>query len=76
MRTTVEIDEDVMEAAIELAWLKNQSVGKSLSEFARRGMAFESNPKVELVRGIPVLMHGPGAIPVTSELVRRLLEQE
>lgn len=75
MRTTLEIDDDVMHAAKEIARIKNQGVGRAISDLARRGLVPES-PKVEIKNGIPVWVHAPGAIPVTSEMVRNLAEEE
>jgi hypothetical protein len=76
MRTTLEIDDDVMQAARELARLKNQPVGRVISDLTRRGLVPQNLPSVQLERGIPVWMHGPGAVPVTNELVRSLAEDE
>ena len=76
MRTTLEIDDDVIQAARELARLKNQSVGRAISDLARRGLVPQNLPSVQLEHGIPVWKHGPGAIPVTNELVRSLAEDE
>lgn len=39
MRTTLEIDDDVMRAAREMARLKNQGIGRMISDLARRGLA-------------------------------------
>lgn len=76
MRTTLEIEDDVMEAVKQLARMKNQGLGRALSDLARRGLLADSSPIVEIQDGIPVWMHRPGAIPVTSELVRNLADEE
>jgi hypothetical protein len=76
MRTTLEIDDDVMLAAREMARLKNQGIGRAISDLARRGLAPEACPVVELQDGIPVWKHGPGAVTVTSEMVRNLADEE
>jgi hypothetical protein len=76
MRTTLEIDDDVMEAAKQVARLKDQGLGKTISELARRGLVPESMPSVEMQGGIPVWIHQPGAIPITSEMVRNLADDE
>lgn len=76
MRTTLEIDDDVIRAARQIARLKNVGLGKALSELARRGLMPESAPRVETENGIPVWKHAPGAIQVTNEMVRRLSEEE
>ena len=76
MRTTLEIDDDVMEVVKEMAKLKSQAIGRALSEYARRGISIDLAPVVEDHGGIPVWVHKPGAIPVTSELVRNLADEE
>jgi hypothetical protein len=76
MRTTLEIDNDVLIAAKELARLKNQGVGRAISDLARRGLVPQTQPDIEIQAGIPVWVHGSGAIPVTSELVRSLADDE
>lgn len=76
MRTTLEIDDDVIQHARELARLKNHGVGKAISELARRGLKLDDEPKLAFEHGIPVWQHAPGAVPVTSELVRNLSDDE
>jgi hypothetical protein len=76
MRTTLEIDDDVMLMAKEIARLRNERLGHVISELARRGLAPETSPVVEIQNGIPVWIHGPGAISVTSEMVRNFAEDE
>jgi hypothetical protein len=76
MRTTLEIDDDVIQAAKELARLKNQGLGRAISELARRGLMPETAPVVEFCDGIPVWKHGPGAVTVTSDMVRNLADEE
>ena len=75
MRTTLEIDDDVMLAAKDVARLKNQGLGRTLSELARRGLQPDVAPVLEVRDGIPVWIHGPGAIVVTSGLVRNLADE-
>ena len=74
MRTTLDID-DVMQAAKEIARLKNQGIGRALSDLARRGLTPEVSA-VELIDGIPIWTHAPGAITITSDMVRNLLDDE
>lgn len=77
MRTTLDIDDDVLKAAKELAQRKGRSAGKVLSDLARRGLAAPAREqkKHSAVRaGIPVLP-SRGEI-VTLEHVQRLREEE
>lgn len=76
MRTTLEIDDDVLDEARVLASRKGQGLGRTLSELARRGLVPEESSRMEVRDGIPVWVHGPGAIPVTNALVRSLLDTD
>lgn len=76
MRTTLEIDDDVFQAAKEIARLRSQGIGRTVSELARRGLNREPAPAIRRERGIPVWQHGPDAVVVTSEMVRNLAELE
>lgn len=76
MRTTLEIDDDVVMAARQLARIRNEKLGQTISDLARRGLLPESVPVIEMRDGIPVFMHPPGAVTVTSEMVRNLADEE
>ena len=69
MRTTVDLDENTLGAAKDLARLRGQTLGQALSDLVRSGLR---NPTVR--NGVPLLMPKPGARPIPSELVRELLE--
>ena len=60
----------------DLARLRDESIGRTLSSLARRALAPEQAPEVRIEDGIPVWIAGPAAIPVTSQFVRSLLEEE
>jgi len=71
MRTTVDIDEDVLQAARELATSRKSSVGRVLSDLARQ--ALRPARKGEGVRnGVPMLPSRPGEGIVTMDAVNRL----
>ena len=73
MRTTVDLDPEVLEAARSLARSQGRSLGRVLSDLARRGLA----PRNEgSRRGFPVFRVSPDAPPLTSEMVRRALDDE
>ena len=44
MRTTLDIDVDVLQAAKELAVLKKSTAGKVLSDLAKRGLKQPARP--------------------------------
>lgn len=74
MRTTVDLDEDILQVAKHLAQEQEQSLGRVLSDIVRRALEPERiNPQ----RGaIPILPRKAGAQPVTSQAVKELLEKE
>lgn len=77
MRTTLDIDDDVLQAAKELAEREGRTAGRVISELARRGLASpapKSKDGPTLRGGVPVLP-SRGEI-VTLEKVRRLMDQE
>ena len=77
MRTTLDIDDDVLQAAKELARAEKKTAGQVLSEAARKGFVSGQKRSIgvegTVVDGIPVIP-SRGAV-VTKELVDRLIEQ-
>lgn len=67
-RTTLSIDDDVLEAARKLAVRERRTVGEVNSELARRGLAGRRAVR----NGMPLLQRRSRGIGVTSALVRRL----
>ena len=61
MRTTLDIDEDVLQAAKELASARGTTAGRVLSELARRGLTPEKAAKVR--NGVPLLPGRPPGSP-------------
>lgn len=75
MRTTVDLDEDVLRAAKDLAEEREQSLGRVLSDLVRRGLR-PSEEALPTRNGLPILPRLPGARPVTAQHVKDLLEQD
>jgi hypothetical protein len=75
MRTTVDLDEDILRTVKDLARESDQSMGRILSDLARRGLTPPTR-KFKTRNGVPLLMPRPGAPPITSELVKELLERD
>ena len=74
MRTTLDIDEDVLAAAKELAELRGSTAGKVLSELARKGLTPTRSSKLR--NGVPVLPQRPaGSARPTMQLVNRLRDE-
>ena len=72
MRTTVTIDDDVLAAARALAKRRGISLGKALSELARRG--FERPPITQPGGDGTVFAVPADAKPITCEDVYRALD--
>lgn len=73
MRTTVVIDDDVLEAARSLSEAEGKSLGEVLSRLARRGLAPRLQQEEE--EGFPVFSVSSAAKPITLEMVQRALEE-
>jgi len=72
MRTTLDVEDDVLLAAKEIARRRRVSVGKALSDLARQALV---GPAIGASRnGVPLFPIQPGAGVVTPELVRQLLD--
>jgi hypothetical protein len=71
MRTTLQIDDDVVAAARALAASERRSLGAVISELARRGL---TPARVQTEDGLPVIRVPPGSPPITPGVVRRALE--
>ena len=76
MRTTLDIDDDVLAAAKELAAAERKTAGKVISELARKtitGKMGTPSDEIEWKNGLP-LLPSKGNL-VTSELVNKLLDR-
>ncbi|OHU92301.1 antitoxin [Mycobacterium talmoniae] len=73
MRTTVDLDDDVVAAARELAASERRSLGAVISELARRGLA---PARVESDNGLPVIRVPAGTPAITPGMVRRALDED
>lgn len=73
MRTTLDIDEDVLQAAKELAAAR--TTGKVLSELARNALE-PSRQATARRHGVPLLPPRQGERTVTLAAVSALLEEE
>lgn len=74
MRTTVDIDEDVLLAAKEIAKQKGVSMGSVLSDLARE--ALMSQTIVSMRNDVPLFPRQPDASVVTMELVNKLRDEQ
>jgi hypothetical protein len=75
MRTTLDLDEDVLQAAKELAVTHGVTAGKMLSNLARKALT-PTGPVPKVRNGVPLLPHRPGGRIVTMKLVNELRDEE
>jgi len=74
MRTTLDVDDDVLQAAKEIAANRGTTAGRVLSDLARK--ALEPTESVEVRNGVPLMPRRPkGSPPLTMELVNRLRDE-
>ncbi|HEV7569901.1 MAG TPA: CopG family transcriptional regulator [Thermoanaerobaculia bacterium] len=74
MRTTLDVDDDVLQAAKEIAVNRGTTAGRVLSDLARK--ALEPTESVEVRNGVPLMPRRPkGSPPLTMELVNRLRDE-
>ena len=73
MRTTVDIEEDVLLAAKEIARQKGMTVGRVLSDLARKSLTRKS--PVTKAHGLPLFPVQPNAGVITLEFVNRLRDE-
>ncbi|HEY1243372.1 MAG TPA: CopG family transcriptional regulator [Hyphomicrobiaceae bacterium] len=77
MRTTLDIDDDVLQAAKERARAEGKTAGQVVSELIRQALTQPRDrldmSRIQVVDGIPVLP-SRGTV-VTQEQVQRLIEE-
>lgn len=72
MRTTLDLDDDILAAARSIASARKQTMGKVISDLVRQSLAAKLKKSPT---GLPLLPHRPGVI-VTQELIDRLREEQ
>lgn len=73
MRTTLDLDLDVLQAAKEIGSARGLSAGQVVSELVRKALA---SPRTARVRnGVPLISRKAGSPPLTMATVNRLREE-
>lgn len=72
MRTTLRIDDDILDTARVLALPWNRPIGSVISELARRGL--RSPAPINADEIFPNFVVAPGAPPITSSMVAAALD--
>jgi hypothetical protein len=73
MRTTVDLEDDVLLAAKEIAKQRGNTLGRGLSDLARQALTRRTS--VSTKHGLPLFPIQPNAGVVTPELVNRLRDE-
>jgi hypothetical protein len=73
VRTTIDIDEDVLLAAKEMARRRGVSMGRVLSDLVRQALSGRGGTTTR--HGVPLFPVSAGAGVVTPELVNRLRDE-
>jgi len=73
MRTTIDLEDDVLAAAKDIARQRRRTVGQVVSELVREALTRESVTEAE--DGFPIFPRRPGGQVVTLELVNRLRDE-
>jgi hypothetical protein len=75
MRTTLDIDDDVLQAAKEMAASRRSTAGKVLSELARQALQ-PARTAARLRNGVPLLPRRPSGAPrPTMKRVNQLRDE-
>ncbi len=74
VRTTLTLDDDVMQEVKRYADSRSVALGKAVSELVRRGLKAPLQTKV--VNGLQVVVLPPGSPKVDNTHVRRLFEDD
>ncbi len=76
MRTTLNVDDDVLEVAKSIADLHRISIGQALSDLARKGLKTQMGMRKDPVSGFWVFDVPDDAPVVTMDAVQRAIDQE
>jgi hypothetical protein len=74
MRTTLNLDDDVVASLKAFAESRSVALGKAASDLMRKGL--NANVETRVVNGIHVVVLPADSPKVSSERVRQLLEDE
>ena len=74
MRTTLNLDDDVVELLKDYAESRSVALGRAASELVRRGLA--APVQTRMVNGFHAVVLPANSPKVTSEKVKELLEEE
>lgn len=71
MRTTIDLDAEILAAAKKLAAAQSQTIGSVISELARAGLEARAGRAHGTSSGFPVFKVSKSAAPISLEDVKR-----
>ena len=74
MRTTLDLDEDILDAAKELASQRGTTAGRVISDLVRKALQTPTE-SLPIRNGVPLLPRRPGAMRVTMKHVNELRDE-
>ena len=74
MRTTLDLELDVLQAAKEIGAARGMSAGQVVSELVRKALG-SSKTTARVRNGVPLLSRKSGAPPLTMAAVNRLRDE-
>jgi len=75
VRTTIDLDDELLRTAKDIAAVRGETLSKVISELAWKGLRPEDRGHNGTRNGFPLLPVRPGALPVTPEHVAELLDR-
>lgn len=76
MRTTLDLEDDVLQAAKELAEMRKTTTGRVVSELIRKALQARRSGAPRVRNGVPLIRRKPGASIMTMALVNELRDDE
>ncbi|MBY5790487.1 CopG family transcriptional regulator [Rhizobium leguminosarum] len=73
MKTTLAIDDDVLDAAREIAERQEKNLGEVISDLARRSL--EMQQLAPRRNGVPLIKRKPTGRTITPEIVNKLRDE-
>ena len=74
MRTTLELEDDLVQLARQLAQQRKMTMGEVVSQMMRKSL--ETASPVKTRNGVPLIVRRPGAPKPTLSLINQLRDQE
>jgi len=75
VRTTLDLDDDVMAAARSLAKVRATTIGKVISDLTRSALQRGNEGKARTHHGIPLFPRSSSEVAVTLQLVNELRDE-